>query len=578
MNHFLMGIFMSASLCLTLFSAKAAAITGEQKTLVFIVNFQENPNEVPITNEEANELVFGTIDDYYRANSYGQLWLTGDVAGLFTVPLSNQICNDRTVADAVNTLAVEAGVPIGQYDRHIYLTTDTGCNSNGSATVSGLPSRASINGNFVPRVIAHELGHNFGLDHSGALECDGVTLGENCEVINYGDSYDAMGSDDMGYFNAFQKERLGWMNLSSGPNVITADFDGIFTIGPYELTNGLPIAIKIPRGVDPITGNMRWFYIEYRQSLNHDDFLAERSYSFYRGDVTDGVVVRIATEGIESSSRVIHMKPNSHFKEVFGSNDWMDPAMPVGDSFTDPESGVSFALLSANGNSAEISVQFGSSQCQMAKPIITASAVNGKLAQPGAALQYRVKVENRNSSNCSNAEYQVKADLDIGWQANMEVLTLASGETGESIITVYSPIDSEAGSYILPMVATHVTAPSYSASADVEYQIENESTSPLQANDDSVILLSKQDITIAVMANDELADPSTVTISVSKPAKGSAVVLNDGSIRYSPANKFKNNDSFTYTISNGMSQSTATVRIQLESSGNGNGGGKGKPN
>ena len=86
-------------------------------------------------------------------------------------------------------------------------------------------------------------------------------------------------------------------------------------------------------------------------------------------------------------------------------------------------------------------------------------------------------------------------------------------------------------------------------------------------------------ITINVMDNDLVPDPANISIVVSNPAKGSAVVLSDGSIRYTPANKFKNNDSFTYTLFDGYNSASATVTVKLATSGGGSdethGGGKG---
>ena len=562
-------------------AADISPVLGEQKTLVFLVNFQENPNEEPISIEDARNLVFGTVNDYYQANSYGQLSLSGDIAGLFTAPMSNQICDDATVADAVNSMAVDAGVPIEQYDRYIYLTTRTGCASEGSASTSGLPSRTSINGKFEPRVVAHELGHNFGLHHSSALDCDGQTIGSNCRVIEYGDSYDTMGNYDMGYFNIFQKERLGWMNTNSAPEVAQVENDGVFTIGPFEQNNGLPVAVKIPRGLDPATGKKRWFYIEYRQSLAHDSFLDSRSYSMFRGDVTEGVVVRLATAGDEKSSRLLHLKPNSAFKDIYGSNDWFDPAMTIGTSYTDPESGVSFSLLSANGEQAEISVQLAGTECRMENPDIIATPVAGQSALPGASLQYRVVVESRDSAECGSADYQVQADTESNWQSDSIIVNLSPGQSSETLITVSSASDSGAGTYTLPILAAQVANPSYRASDEVIFQVESQGEeSNLQAKDDLIILSSKQAIIINVLANDLGLDPFTTNIVVSNPAKGSAEVLADGTIRYIPAKKFKNVDSFSYTISNGSSHSTAVVEIKLESTGGGNSGkgNNGKPN
>ena len=61
---------------------------GEQRVLVMLVNFEDNPSE-PFTVDDANNLVFGTASDFFLENSYGQTWLAGDVEGWYTLPIQS---------------------------------------------------------------------------------------------------------------------------------------------------------------------------------------------------------------------------------------------------------------------------------------------------------------------------------------------------------------------------------------------------------------------------------------------------------------------------------------------------------
>ena len=74
-----------------------------------------------------------------------------------------------------------------------------------------------------------------------------------CVASGYGDLFDMMGSSNTTpHFNAFQKERLGWLNAGVSPPLTTVPaVPGItnYAIAPLEdARSGVPRALKIPRG------------------------------------------------------------------------------------------------------------------------------------------------------------------------------------------------------------------------------------------------------------------------------------------------------------------------------------------
>ncbi|MGR5061185.1 Ig-like domain-containing protein [Vibrio rotiferianus] len=587
------AVSVAALLSISTFSAFAGDMLptkGEQKTLVLLVNFQENPNDQPISIAQAESLVFGEINNFYREASFEQTWLSGEVAGWFTLPLSNQVCDFTAVQNAADDKAVAAGVPLANYDRIIYLMTKTACGVAGSATLQGIPSRAHINGDFSATNITHELGHNFGLHHSRALDCGDETLGSQCEIREYGDTYDVMGGPDIGYFNTFQREQLGWLDGEHSNKTIEVTQDGNYSIANYEVQSDQPITLKVPRGLDSTTGMMRWFYIEYRQSVGFDDFLDDRSYSFYRGDVTDGIIIRSATDGDARSSNLLHFKTDSEYKAVFGRNDWFDPAMPVGGTYTDPDSGVTMTLNSAANGMAEVNIHFGNpgnggddKVCTTHMPILKATATTDSSVYAGESVQYQVAVTNQDSVDCANTTFSVSATVPSGWQATNGQLTLAPGESGQLLLTVTSASNATAKDYSIGMTALHSQDSNASATGTVTYTvIEEVGTIPeLSAVNDSVVLTQKQPVTIDVLANDVIDEETKASIvSYTSPSKGRVELLSDGTFRYTPEKRFKNTDSFSYTISDGQSSSTAWVSITLQESsdGGGNGSKPGKGN
>jgi hypothetical protein len=86
----------------------------------------------------------------------------------------------------------------------------------------------------------------------------------------------------------------------------------------------------------------------------------------------------------------------------------------------------------------------------------------------------------------------------------------------------------------------------------------------LKANDDSAATAQGSPVTIDVLANDTPGTLSTnvTIINVSAPKAGTTTITG-GQVLYVPNTNFLGNDSFTYTISDGVSTSSATVNVKV---------------
>jgi hypothetical protein len=319
---------------------------GSQSTLVLLVNFQDNP-VAPYTLSETEGVVFTTTSNFDREGSYQQTWLTGNAFGWFTIAMSSTVCDTLTLAGLAQQAATGAGVNLSLYTRYVYVFPRNACTWTGMATVGGNPSKAWINGDLNLKVVGHEMGHNFGLFHAHALDCGASPIVPPCTWTDYGDTLDIMGNTP-GHFNAFMKERLGWLGSGTSPPIITVQTDGTYQLEPLESApGGAAKALKILRSTDPTTGKRTWFYVEFRQAIGFDGFLST-GYS----NVLNGVVIRTGTESDGNTSYLLDMTPQT--------DDWTDPALDGGLSFTDPLSGVTLKTISVNSTRVSVRVTVGS--------------------------------------------------------------------------------------------------------------------------------------------------------------------------------------------------------------------------
>ena len=350
--------------------AEINPIEGERKLLVLLVNF-DNFQETARSIAEA-EAVFATMNDFVQEVSYGRVQLRSEVHGWFTLPISvpeytlpdapdRQKCrtgegpSTTDVARESQVAATSAGIDLTAFDHIVYVYPNTSCLHSGYAHGHEVWLKAGF---LRLDVAGHELMHNFGALHSGSISCGNKVLATDitdCPQFSvYGDYFDMMGTSKVAHLNAQKKRRLGWLEESRG-ELQTVTKDGVYEIGVLETPHGaLPKALRIFRSADPVTGDLNFYYLEYRQPIGFDSFLQD-----YR-DITDGVLVHVGNDttpaagalgaGPMASSILLDMTPNS--VEV-GYPDHLDAALRVGQQYTDPDpavGGLTFHVLSANSS------------------------------------------------------------------------------------------------------------------------------------------------------------------------------------------------------------------------------------
>jgi len=410
-------------------SSGLANTFGDQRTIVILVNFQ-NAATQPYTPATAASVTFSTTSNWYVENSYRQTSLSGDVYGWFTIPMDNTTCDTNKIASLADMAAANAGAVLSNYTRKIYgFPSMSACSWWGLGSVGGRPSRSWINGTYSLKVVAHELGHNYGAYHSHSQPCD--TAG--CTMVEYGDPYDVMGNPSSGHMNAFQKERLGWLNYNVSPPIQTVSTAGSYRVDAMSTDTQQSKGLKILKEVDAY-GRRTFYYVEARAKVGVDSGIAA------------GVVVHTGSEASASSSNSIDLQPTTT------TSDYL---LDVGQTFNDPALGLWITSVSTDAGGAYVDISFNGAPCVPAPPTMQFSPTSTLWTRPAAGVTYSLSVRNGDSLGCAPSTFALGATIPGGWTMGWSApdLQVAPGSTGTADLTIV-PASTAVGPYTVSASAT----------------------------------------------------------------------------------------------------------------------------
>jgi Gametolysin peptidase M11 len=344
-------------------SSLTPPILGPQSVLVILVTWGPQP----FTRDEVQHVVFDETDAFYRQSSYGKAWLTGTVTPWLQAFAGSPGCSVPLIRTAGAAAARTAGYDPAAYERVIYVHPSVDCPWSGVTQANTI----LLDGTLSRKLVAHELGHAFGLPHANSTSCRRA----GCAAVEYGDPYDTMGGGT-GDFSAYAKYSLGWLTRIARPAA-----GGVYRLDSLERLSSGAQAFVVTTATDQ-------YWIEYRAVPYRSD----------RGDSPGaGLIVRVSPSPDQDRTSVNAML-NVLVANPAGRK---RPQLRAGDRFR-RIGAFSLTALKDAGGAARFRFRWTDSVAPR-RPRFTADVVGGKLRvtlgnarETGSGLsRFRVVVDSR---------------------------------------------------------------------------------------------------------------------------------------------------------------------------------------
>jgi len=477
--------------------------TGTKRQVAVILVNLSDAGTPPAAFSVANALSTITSTDlWYREASFGTVYYSGkldstksaDVFGVYNIAANSSNCTSTytTWRSQAQTAAAANGFTASGYQHivtFINKSPSVGCGFSGVANWPGTQATVITATNVGTTI--HEMGHNYGLDHSALnsgcrFNNEAVVFGGTCSQSEYGDMHDVMGTSSYrAHFNASHKAKLGWIPSS---RVTTVTANGVYDLYPSDSPASGPqlIRIAMPYNIQLLSGDTSarapyYYYLEHRVGTS----------SVYSANDYNGVFLR--TGGTGSSNSYSPMSYLYRFGMTSGPS--LPGASPCtgcltglrpGMVFKDPQNpNLSIKVLSWTATKAtiEIIVDGGNIPpppvCTRNAPTINVSPTSG-MVDPGDSISYTVTITSNDSPSCTSINYTATPNsITSGFTFSppSQSWSLAPDANNSHIFSITSPNSAADGIYTITFTASGAGNPT-SSTQDVSFIVANTKAIP----------------------------------------------------------------------------------------------------
>jgi hypothetical protein len=231
-------VILFALVALILPGAASEAVVGDQRVLLMLVTWGPEP----WTQARAQAMLDETAA-FVRSASYGKTSIAGEVTPWLHALPGKPPCDPRGIAEVTLAAARERGYDTSRYTTLGISVPQIGCGWGGSYFPPGIWT----NGRMDREVLAHELGHTYGVREEGAA----WVCAPRCVAQPYLNPFSVMGHGSSDY-SAWEKYRYGWLDRIS-----VLERAGRYRLGAIDRPSTDPVALRVFAAGDE-------YWLEYR--------------------------------------------------------------------------------------------------------------------------------------------------------------------------------------------------------------------------------------------------------------------------------------------------------------------------